>query len=334
MGQTVRSLHKAQLTNSGLVQNAQVLMRITEFRPKKSGPEQEFLDSVTKFNNTQNAIKLSDFRSNDKIQFDLRRKFDALPSIGGRKFLYKNKRSGEREPNRIVIGMEEFVKTVYAFRFGPDDAFGGTGHVFDATKEGGYTKLFGEDGEILPTITEAKFQLYAGIWFVCSESKPVWKVKSRTTRDPALERRWMFFYALGESIRNSYREQSQDLDTALRALGNPTWLKQDPDGPVKATIGRHCRVAFISLANAYKAASGQNGFMHRNWFRSSATIASITEHVANFWGVPRSTGKIIYSRNQSRDSLQTGAPKGGRRDVPRGCRNGCQPWPAAGNSSG
>jgi hypothetical protein len=95
----------------------------------------------------------------------------------------------------------------------------------------------------------------------------------------------MFFNALGESMRNAYRQMSQDLDASLRTLANPAWLKQDSNAPVKATIGRHCKVAFISLISAYKEASRQNGFMHRNWFRSQATIASISEHVANSWSL-------------------------------------------------
>lgn len=79
------------------------------------------------------------------MQLDLRKKFDQLPSLGGKKFSYKNKRSGERERDVIPISMEEFVKTLYAFLYGPDDVFGGTGHVFDATKGGGYAKLFGDE---------------------------------------------------------------------------------------------------------------------------------------------------------------------------------------------
>jgi hypothetical protein len=66
--QTVRSLHKTQTDNPVAAKKTQVLVRITETQSKKTTHEREFLDSVTKFNNTQNAIKLSDFRSNDKIQ--------------------------------------------------------------------------------------------------------------------------------------------------------------------------------------------------------------------------------------------------------------------------
>jgi len=105
-----------------------VLFRVTEFSAKKTTAEQEFLDNITKYNNTQTTIRLSDFRSNDKVQYDLRNRFWNLPAVEGKKFLYKNKRSGEREVGRS-IGMEEFVKTVFAFLFGPDDMFGGTARI-------------------------------------------------------------------------------------------------------------------------------------------------------------------------------------------------------------
>jgi len=281
--QTVRSLHKAHSISASAARDAQVLIRLTEFGAKKTTDEQEFLDNTTKYNNTQNAIKLSDFRSNDKVQFDIRRRFEALPALRGKRFLYKNKRSGERESDRIVIGMEEFVKTLYAFQFGPDDVYGGTGHVFDATQGGGYAKLFGEGGEILPFVANDTFCLYAGIWFACSEAKEAWRIKSRESKEPALERRWMFFYALGESMRIAYRSQGMDLPTALRMLSNPAWLKQDGDGPTRKALARHCRVAFKSMIDAYREASKDTAFKHRNWFRSQATLSSITEQINGSW---------------------------------------------------
>ena len=283
--QTIRSLHKAHMANPTALRDVHVLLRITQFDPKKTQGEQEFLDNVTKFNNTQNAIKLSDFRSNDKVQFDLRKKFDQLPSLGGRKFSYKNKRSGERERDVIPIGMEEFVKTLYAFFYGPDDVFGGTGHVFDATKGGGYAKLFGDGGEILPAVSVEKFQIYAGVWFVCDTAKGIWRTRSRESNEPGIERRWMFYYALGESIRLSHIKQRVDPDSTFRFLSSPAWLKQDENGPTMKVIGRHCKVAFRALAASYKEASRDPGFAHRNWFRSQATLGSIKEHLADDWGL-------------------------------------------------
>jgi len=283
--QTIRSLHKAHISNPAEVRDAHVLLRITQFEAKKTQAEQEFLDSVTKFNNTQNAIKLSDFRSNDKVQFDLRKKFDQLPSLEGKKFSYKNKRSGERERDVYPIGMEEFVKTLYAFFYGPDDVFGGTGHVFDATSGGGYAKLFGADGEILPALSNERFLLYAGTWFLCDTAKGVWRSRAREGNEPGIERRWMFYYALGESVRKFHLRQGVETDAVLRSLSNPQWTKQGEDGPVMKVIARHCRVAFRALNSSYKQASKDENFAHRNWFRSPTTLVTIGEYLDEDWSL-------------------------------------------------
>ena len=123
--------------------------------------------------------------------------------------------------------MEEFTKTLYAFLSGPDDVFGGTGHVFDATTEGGYTKLFGVAGEVWPALTNEVFERYAGIWFVCNKAREYWKEESRKTKDSALERRWMFYYALGCVIRKAHEglddQFSLDMNrsaTAARTVNN------------------------------------------------------------------------------------------------------------------
>jgi len=75
--------------------------------------------------------------------------------------------------------MEEFTKTLFAFLYGPDDVYGGTGYVFDATTEGGYAKLFGSGGEVLPSLGNETFGYYAGVWFVCSYAKDLWHEESR-----------------------------------------------------------------------------------------------------------------------------------------------------------
>lgn len=282
--QTVRSLYRAR-PDSHALRDVHVLLRVTEFRTKKTSAEQDFLDNVTKYNNTQNAIRLSDFRSNDKIQYDIRRRFSDLPSVGGRKFSYKNKRSAEREQSTIPIGMEEFIKTIFAFLYGPDDVHGGTGHVFDATKGGGYAKLFGDGDDILPALTNENFERYAGIWLVCSFAKDLWRARVRESRDAALERRWMFYYALGEAMRLAYSSQAQDFLKAVGALSNPSWTREPNEGAVKKAISRFSNWGFNALSSAYKVAEGKSGFTHRNWFRSSSTLEQISSNVANSWGL-------------------------------------------------
>lgn len=287
--QTVRSLHKTQVQDPRAAKDVQVLIRLTETQSKKTKEEQEFLDSVTKFNNTQNAIKISDFRSNDKIQHDIRSRFAALPSLNGRKFSYKNKRSGptERDAKRgsdINVGMEEFTKTLYAYLYGPDDVFGGTGYVFDATTDGGYAKLFGNGVEVLPSLGNELFERYAGIWFVCNQAREIWRDESRKTKHSSLERRWMFYFALGAVFARAYQGVDAQYVSDLRKLSSPTWMGDGPEGQVQRVIQRASRMAFQALKQAYEE-SIRTGAGHRNWFRSAATLEAITGRVDGSWAL-------------------------------------------------
>jgi hypothetical protein len=287
--QTVRSLHKTQVQNARAAKEVQVLIRLTETQSKKTSAEQEFLDSVTKFNNTQNAIRISDFRSNDKIQHDIRTRFGALPSLNGKKFSYKNKRSGpaERDAKRggdINVGMEEFSKTLYTFLYGPDDVFGGTGYVFDATSDGGYAKLFGNGVEVMPSLGDELFERYAGIWFVCTQARDIWREESRKTKHSSLERRWMFYFALGSVIGRAYKGLEAQYIADLRKLSNPAWLGNGPDGPVQKVIQRASRMAFQALKQSYED-NIKTGAGHRNWFRSSATLETIATRVDDSWAL-------------------------------------------------
>jgi AIPR protein len=281
--QTVRSLQKAHADDSNAVRDVRVLVRVTEARPTQVEPE--FLYSITKFNNTQNAIKVADFRSNDKVQLDVAAKFERLPARGGRKFRYRNKRTGEREPNRIPIAMEEFTKAIHSFLFGPDDVFGGSQYLFDTSRDGGYFKIYGNGAELLPALTEAQFHRLAGIWFICEYVRDIWKREVDTTPSEALERRWMVFFAVGESMRQAYGHQGQDFDPALERFSNPGWYLESDAHQCKAVLRRHCKLAFTALKNSYGEASSHGEFRHRNWFRSPLTLASIQKQVANLWDV-------------------------------------------------
>jgi hypothetical protein len=46
---------------------AAVLMRVSEVSLRHNETEETFLENVTRYNNTQNAVKVSDFRSNDHV---------------------------------------------------------------------------------------------------------------------------------------------------------------------------------------------------------------------------------------------------------------------------
>jgi hypothetical protein len=270
--QTVRSLVKAHRLDPASVKEARVLLRIMRYRYNKDG---EFLSDVTRFNNTQNSIKISDFRSNDPIQKDFRNRF-ARVSVGAKTCDYKNKRRREADSNKFSINMEEFAKTVHSFVWGPDDMFGGTKYLFDVSPKGGYQKVFGEP---ISHITEDEFEKRAGIYFLCSEVHSLWRAKREAESDekasPALERRWIVYFAFAELLRMIYSQKGASLDGDLSFLSNPNKWMTLPEHATRKRIGEILEMSMTALEQAYGRASVAADFKHRNWFRSTATLAEI-----------------------------------------------------------
>jgi AIPR protein len=271
--QTVRSLFKAQIRNATAVKATVVMVRISTF---SLGKEPAFLEEVTRFNNTQNKISVSDFRSNDAVQKDLAAKFAEMKR-GGTYFWYKNKRSRERK-DRHAIEMEEFAKTVHAFQYGPHDMYGGTARLFDSTKDGRYSHIFGDGSIVWMTVPDDRFHVLCGIWFICEYVRELWKQekekKSEDQRaEPALERRYMVYFAVGQLLRMNYRENEVNLDDDLQKLGKPKWTERD--GPEKPVLRELANLAFAALVKAYETASRSPDFRHRNWFRDRRTLGDI-----------------------------------------------------------
>lgn len=272
--QTVRSLRKAQVKDKhGVLKKVRVLLRIIEFSLAK---EHDFLADVTRFNNTQNSVKISDFRSNDPVQKDLARKFEAVVR-GGKTYWYKNKRSREARDRVIPINLDELAKSVHAFRYGPDDMWGGTKYMFEVGPKGGYNKVFGEP---ISHLTDDEFRVLAGTYFLCEEVRSLWEEEKKEARSrdenlhPALERRWMVYYTIGQLLLLSYKADEDGLNADMRKLSRPQWLDQG-DNPAKACLIEMFGIAKVSLTQAYDASAKAENFRHRNWFRTETTLADI-----------------------------------------------------------
>ena len=271
--QTVRSLTKAQLKDNRPLREVRVILRVMNFGLSS---DTEFLSDVTRFNNTQNSVKISDFRSNDPVQKNLNRRFADL-NRAGKSYIYKNKRSRENTGTRIPIGMEDFAKSIHAFRYGPDDMFGGTKFLFDVSPKGGYSKVFGEP---VSHLSDEDFKLLSGTYFLCDEVAELWKQRRERDNDegknsPGLERRWVVLYAVGELLRMIYKEKHLDLDADLRKLSKPNSWMNTPEHPAKAAIAELFKLCVTAVGKAYNQAAKQSDFRHRNWFRSPGTLNDI-----------------------------------------------------------
>jgi hypothetical protein len=277
--QTVKSLANAQKEKGkGSLDGVQVVLRITEYDPRQKAEEQKFIENVTKYNNTQNSIKISDFRSNDRVQQSLRQHFDELNGVDGYKFLYVHKRIDSQSipRNRIPIKMEEFLKTVHSFQYGPDDVFGGTSYMFSSEKDDGYWKLFGDSSGIVPSLDKRQFRRFSGIWFICNYAKSVWKAKKDSggeSESPWLERRWMFYFALGTFLK--LEKGREGLDEYLIRMGTGEWTRKDEGREEKEVIEQFAKKAFYVLKKSYEKEGDRTAAGHRNWFRERKTLEGI-----------------------------------------------------------
>jgi|SRR5271165_3244329 len=279
--QTVRSLLAATNAKKGgggqykPVSSVRVLMRLVSF---VYPAEVAFVGQVTRFNNTQNAVKISDFRSNDEVQKDIARRFSNL-NLGGKSYEYKNKRSGAKKRNSILVTLEELTKGVYAFRFGPDDMAGGSSKMFDSTSAGLYTQVFEHPDSPL---TEAAFSLIAGTYFACSHVKSLWEAERKVLRSQgktmhrALERKGLIYFAVGELERQSYAKHGRALDHDLMKLAKPNnWLPDAESHPCLALSKAFTMASKILVQQYGIKEKTVVGFKHRNWFRDPDTLEDI-----------------------------------------------------------
>jgi hypothetical protein len=158
--------------------------------------------------------------------------------------------------------------------------------MFSSEKDDGYWKLFGDSNGIVPTLDKRQFRKLAGVWFVCNYAKSVWKTKKDSIGEeeaPWLERRWMFFFALGTLLK--LEMSSEGLDEYLIKLGTGEWTRKNEGRGEKDEIEQVAKKAFYVLKKSYekkpneKKANVKDGDRtaseHRNWFRDRKTLESI-----------------------------------------------------------
>jgi hypothetical protein len=156
--------------------------------------------------------------------------------------------------------------------------WGGTARLFDTSKDGRYSFVFGDGATLWTTVPEDRFEVLSGIWFVCEYIKMLWKQeKEKRSKDElaglALERRYVVYYAVGELLRMIYSENNLNLDDDLKKLGKPKWTERE--GPEKAVLRELTKLAFSGLIKSYETASHSADFRQRNWFRDRNYLSGI-----------------------------------------------------------
>jgi hypothetical protein len=140
--QTVASIDKAKADD-----RVWVLFRL--IKTSRTDVESGINNEIIRSNNTQNAIKLSDFRANDQIQKFLADNLSGKkPSALPQSITYQPKRSSKPGRGR-VIKLEELAKIRYAFLYDPLVVHSSPRDLWTHNDhEAKYHLAFGVDGEL------------------------------------------------------------------------------------------------------------------------------------------------------------------------------------------
>lgn len=130
--------------------NGRVLFRLTKTKGVKT--ESGINASIIRYNNAQNVVKDSDFRSNDPIQVWLERKFKEKrwkwPGVPSLRYVRRRQVGAPRGQGRAVK-LEEMAKVRYAWLHEPTAIIGAPRTLFSDMEAGGrYEQAFGVEGEI------------------------------------------------------------------------------------------------------------------------------------------------------------------------------------------
>jgi len=251
-----------------------VLVRITEI-PGGYGQAGQMRESITQFNNTQNVIKVSDFRSNDSVQMGLKEQFSKI-RYRGKQVDYQPKRTDKSVRNAEVVRLEEFAKTVYAFLEDPVDFSGATAFLFDE-QAGGYSKIFGDGSSVWEQMPEDEFRLRAAVYWLSKEFGQRLKEERKLETDPdtrsALERKWILMNAARTVIQHYYGSHWK---SQLSKTYKGDWaMGEGARGKIFLQVFRDAKAGVVM---AYKNAKAHDpGFVHRNWMRSKSTPTKVAE---------------------------------------------------------
>lgn len=251
-----------------------VLVRITEI-PGGYGQAGAVRESVTQFNNTQNVIKASDFRSNDPVQKHLQDQFSQI-RYQGKQVQYQAKRTDRISRGTEVVRLEEFAKTIYAFMVDPTAFSGATSFLFD-DQTGGYNQIFGDGTAVWEKLPDDEFRVRAAIYWLAQKFAVRLRNDRVTEIDPdrkaALERKWMLMFAT-RRVFEHYFPNGEWKEHLARFYKGDWNLGEGTQGTSFLRIYNYAKGGVVM---AYKnAKTNKVGFVHRNWMRSKETPGEIT----------------------------------------------------------
>jgi hypothetical protein len=141
------------------VAKALVLVKLTAV--KHASRETGFAAALIKTNNTQNTLRIPDFRSNDKIQIWLEQRFKNTKPRGEMiQIVYGRKRPYPRSTSsQTLMKLQDLGKIRYAWNYDPRIPIAEPARLFQLPEENGlYGYSFGSDGELVDIWSDDQFR--------------------------------------------------------------------------------------------------------------------------------------------------------------------------------
>lgn len=169
--QTVTTI--AREGDESKLSTVRVQLKIIEVEAGKQAKSEESLfQNIVKNTNNQTAITVSDFRSNDEIQYFLESAIKKIEYRGvspHKKLLYRRKRSkvtGHR--NDITITMQDLGKIFYSSFFDPVELNAAVSRLWDDSPRGLYYSAFGIEGERVAYMPPSRVYSMLAAYFIHS----------------------------------------------------------------------------------------------------------------------------------------------------------------------
>lgn len=217
--QTLVSLYLAR----DKAKDVEILFKVTV--SGSTSTEKGFNANIIKYNNTQNKVNLSDFRSNDSIQDDIQKLFSINKVTSVNNINYIKKRGEKRVVGLLNLYLESLARIRYSYLYNPCDVISNAKDLWDT--EGKYADAFGIDGKIPDIMPEEKFK-ESFIIPVClfSEIEDQIKLKSKNDDYKDLKRFKYHFLALSKLLVDKLTFENKDALSISKLLKEKDYLKK------------------------------------------------------------------------------------------------------------
>jgi hypothetical protein len=188
--------------------------------------------------------------------------------------------------------MDEFAKSIYTFLYNFVDFSSSSQFLYDRSLNGGYLKVFGDGESGYKNLSDAEFELFAGIYWLTKEISEYLEHHRSDELDKdfdawqALEKKWILIYTVADVMKFMYPEDRWKDE--VRKLFKGDW-KIGEDNRGEAILELYIIAKKIVVQTYKNSKKFQKSFVHADWMKAKETPLKIHYNVLNL--VP--TGRRI-----------------------------------------